>query len=95
MATGLGRPESLVINHKGELICGLRRIEAFKTLGKSLIPTHIINLDDIVKGQLSENIQKKDFSWDEIIQIKKAVEPELKKESEMRMLSGKPSANLH
>ena len=73
----------IVINHKGELICGLRRIEAFKTLGKSVIPAHIINLDDIVKGEISENIQRKDFSWDEIIQIKKAIEPEIKKESEM------------
>ena len=52
----------IVINHKGELICGLRRIEAFKTLGKSVIPAHIINLDDIVKGEISENIQRKDFS---------------------------------
>jgi hypothetical protein len=89
---GLLRP--IVINHKSELICGLRRIEAFKTLGKSVIPAHIINLDDIVKGEISENIQRKDFSWDEIIQIKKAIEPEIKKESEMRMLSGKPSANF-
>ena len=87
----------IVINHKGELICGLRRIEAFKTLGKSVIPAHIINLDDIVKGEISEKertFQRKDFSWDEIIQIKKAVEPEIKKESEMRMLSGKPSAKF-
>src|SRR5215467_1519613 len=45
-------------------------------------------------SEISENIQRKDFSWDEIIQIKKAIEPEIKKESEMRMLSGKPSANF-
>jgi hypothetical protein len=91
MNIGLLHP--IVISRKGELICGLRRIEAFKTLGKSVIPAHIINLDDIVKGEISENIQRKDFSWDEIIQIKKAVEPEIKKKSEMRMLSGKPSAH--
>ena len=55
----------------------MRRIEAFKLLGKSEIPAHIVNLDDIVNGEISENTQRKDFSLEEIIQIKKAVEPEI------------------
>ncbi|MGB8936345.1 MAG: ParB N-terminal domain-containing protein [Candidatus Nitrosopolaris sp.] len=38
----------IVINQDRELISGLRRIEAFKLLGKSEIPAHIVNLDDIV-----------------------------------------------
>ena len=82
----------IVINQDRELISGLRRIEAFKLLGKSEIPAHIVNLDDIVKGEISENTQRKDFSWEEIIRIKNVVEPEIKKESQKRMLSGKPSA---
>ena len=90
--TGLLQP--IVINQNSELICGVRRIEAFKALGKSEIPAYIVNLDDIIKGEISENTQRKDFSWEEIIEIKKAVEPEIKKESEKRMLSGKPSANF-
>jgi 16S rRNA G966 N2-methylase RsmD len=73
-------------------VCGLRRIEAFKALGKNEIPARIVNLEDIVKGEISENTLRKDFSWEEIIEIKKAVEPEIRKESETRMLSGKPSA---
>ena len=83
-----------VINQNGELICGLRRIEAFKLLGKSEIPAHIVNLEDIVKGEISENTQRKDFSLEEIIEIKKAVEPEIKTESKKRKLSGKPSAKF-
>ena len=55
----------------------MRRIEAFKLLGKSEIPAHIVNLDDIVNGEISENTQRKDCSLEEIIQIKKAVEPEI------------------
>jgi len=43
---------------------------------------------------MSENTQRKDFSLEEIIQIKKAVEPEIKIESKKRKLSGKPSAKL-
>ena len=69
----------------------MRRIEAFKSIGKSEVPAHIVNLDDIVKGEISENTQRKNFSLEEIIQIKKAVEPEIKTESKKRKLSGKPS----
>jgi hypothetical protein len=90
----IGLLHPIAINQNGELISGLRRIEAFKLLGRNEIPAHIVNLDDIVKGEVSENTQRKDFSWEEIIQIKKAVEPEIKKESEKRMSSGKPSAKF-
>jgi predicted flap endonuclease-1-like 5' DNA nuclease len=90
----VGLLHPIVINQNRELISGWRRIEALKLLGKSEIPAHIVDLDDIVKGEISENTQRKDFSWEEIIQIKKVVEPEIKKESEKRMLSGKPSANF-
>jgi hypothetical protein len=72
----------------------LRRIEAFRSLGKSEISAHVVNLDDIVNGEISENTQRKEFSLEEIILIKKAAEPEIKKESEKRKLSGKPSANF-
>jgi ParB family transcriptional regulator, chromosome partitioning protein len=90
----IGLLHPIVINQNRELICGLRRIEAFKLLGKSEIPAHIVNLDDIAKGEISENTQRKDFSLEEIIQIKKAVEPEIKTESKKRKLSGKPSAKF-
>ncbi|MFY9798930.1 MAG: ParB N-terminal domain-containing protein, partial [Candidatus Nitrosopolaris sp.] len=86
----IGLLHPIVINQNRELICGLRRIEAFKSLVKSEIPAHVVNLDDIVKGEISENTQRKDFSLEEIIQIKKAVEPEIKTESKKRKLSDKP-----
>ena len=90
----IGLLHPIVINQNSELISGLRRIEAFKALGKSEIPAYFVNLVDIVKGEMSENTQRKDFSWEEIIQIKKAVEPEIKTESKKRKLSGKPSAKF-
>jgi ParB family transcriptional regulator, chromosome partitioning protein len=90
----IGLLHPIVINQNRKLICGLRRIEAFKSLVKGEIPAHIVNLDDIVKGEISENTQRKDFSLEEIIQIKKAVEPEIKSESKKRKLSGKPSAKF-
>jgi ParB family transcriptional regulator, chromosome partitioning protein len=90
----IGLLHPIVINQNQGLICGLRRIEAFKSLGKSEVPAHIVNLDDIVKGEISENTQRKNFSLEEVIQIKKAVEPEIKTESKKRKLSGKPSAKF-
>src|SRR5215467_3746299 len=90
----IGLLHPIVINQNHGLICGLRRIEAFKSLGKSEVPAHIVNLADIVKGEISENTQRKNFSLEEIIQIKKAVEPEIKTESKKRKLSGKPSAKF-
>jgi ParB family transcriptional regulator, chromosome partitioning protein len=90
----IGLLHPIVINQNRELICGLRRIEAFKALGRTEIPAHIVNMEDIVKGEISENVQRKDFSWEEIIEIKKAIEPEIRKEAEKRMHSGKPSAKF-
>jgi ParB family transcriptional regulator, chromosome partitioning protein len=58
----IGLLQPIVINQNHELISGLRRIEAFKLLGRSEISAHIVNLDDIVKGEISENTQRKDFS---------------------------------
>ena len=90
----VGLLHPIAVNQDQELICGLRRIEAYKVLGRNKIPAHIVDLQEIAKGEFSENRERKDFSWDEIVQIKKAVEPEIKKESEKRMLSGKPSAQF-
>ncbi|MFZ0220544.1 MAG: ParB N-terminal domain-containing protein, partial [Candidatus Nitrosopolaris sp.] len=41
----IGLLHPIVINQNRELICGLRRIEAFKSLVKSEIPAHVVNLD--------------------------------------------------
>ena len=59
----IGLLHPIVINQKHDLICGLRRIDAFKLLGKSEIPAHIVNLDDIVKGEISEILKEKIFHW--------------------------------
>lgn len=42
----IGLLHPIVVNQNHELISGLRRIEAFKLLGRSEIPAHIVNLDD-------------------------------------------------
>lgn len=53
------------ITPEKKLIYGARRIEAYKRLGCTEIPAYIIPLDDIVKGELIENIARKDFTFSE------------------------------
>ena len=59
----IGLLHQIVIYQNCELICGLRRIEAFKVLGRSEIPAHIVNLDDIVKGECQKILKEKIFHW--------------------------------
>lgn len=80
----------------GRLVYGFRRIEACKLLGWTEIPVNIIPIDDIVKGEFHENTMRKDFTWDEVIEIKRAIEPIEKAEAEKRQKAGKrlPPAKL-
>jgi ParB/RepB/Spo0J family partition protein len=71
--TGLLHP--VVINQNNELIAGARRLEACKfLLGWTEIPVTIINLDDIVKGELHENTVRMDFKFSERIAILQEIE---------------------
>jgi ParB family chromosome partitioning protein len=90
----IGLLHPIVINQNQELICGLRRIEAFKELGRTEIPAHIVNMEEILKGEISENVQRKDFSWEEIIEIKKTIEPEIRKEAEKECMQENPQQIL-
>jgi ParB-like chromosome segregation protein Spo0J len=45
-----------VVNENNELIAGYRRIQAYKELGHQEIPVTRINLQDIVNGEVHENI---------------------------------------
>jgi hypothetical protein len=54
------------------------------------IPVHIIDLDDIVRGEWSENANRKDFAPSEIVAIKRALEPKLKDEARERQAAAGP-----
>ncbi len=62
-------------------------------MGWDKIPVHVVDLADSVRGQVHENMVRKNFMVSEIIAIKRALEPEVKAESRQRMLSGKPTPN--
>lgn len=85
---GLFHP--VVVNENNGLICGARRIKAFQCLGRKDIPTTKINLNDIVRGEKHENEDRIPFTPTEAAEIRKAAEPDERKEAEEREKAGKP-----
>lgn len=64
-----GQLNSIVINSKMQLIAGQRRLEAAKRLGWKYINAVVLevsNKADILEMEIEENIQRKDFTTDEI-----------------------------
>jgi ParB/RepB/Spo0J family partition protein len=51
----------IVIRPDGVLIAGERRLEAYKTLGHNEIPVTEVDLDEVARGELAENVARKDF----------------------------------
>ena len=74
-ADGLLQPIVLTPDH--ELIAGRRRIEAFKQLGRDTIPTTIVDIDSIVRGEFAENALRKDLTVSEKVAIGTALEAAL------------------
>ena len=92
--SNLGLLQPIVINENNELIDGQRRMLAYQKLGKTEIPYFKVNLEKIVLGEFSANTLRKDWTFSEIVAIKRAIEPYERKKAKERMLSGKPSVNL-
>jgi ParB/RepB/Spo0J family partition protein len=65
----IGLLQPIVVTPDGRLIAGQRRHLAFKYLGKTEIPVHVVNLDEIIRGEFAENMHRKDFTASEISEI--------------------------
>jgi len=79
----IGLLHPVVLDEDNNLIAGARRIQAFKELGKDIIPVHVIPLKNLIKGELHENLIRADFTEKELVLIRK----ELRKEERR----GKPA----
>jgi hypothetical protein len=55
---------------------------------------HYPEEEELRKGELHENVVRKDFLPDEHIAIKRELEPELSEEAQERMKAGKPALEL-
>ena len=87
----IGLLQAITVTEDNVLVCGQRRIEAFKSLGLTEIPARRINLSDIVRGEYDENHMRKGFGIEERVAIRKALKPKLVKEGLKRMVDGRQS----
>lgn len=92
----IGLLHPLVVSEKNELIAGYRRLKALQELGYEESSVTVVNLEDLAKGEVQENLVRKDFTVSEMVAIKRAMEPEIKEEAEQRMKIGKsdPTENF-
>jgi 16S rRNA G966 N2-methylase RsmD len=85
-AVGLLHP--IVIDRRGRLIAGQRRLAAFMELGRDEIPAHVVDLDAVVggmvRGEHAENVVRKDFTRVEAIALGGALEPLLRAQADAR-----------
>jgi N6-adenosine-specific RNA methylase IME4 len=88
-AVGLLHPP--VVRSDGVLVAGERRLAACRLLGWTEVPVHIIDLEQIVRGEFAENAHRKDFLPSEIASIMRELEPVEKAAAAERMTLGKVS----
>jgi ParB family chromosome partitioning protein len=69
--TEVGLLHPIVIRVDGTLIAGERRLAACKRLGWVQIPVTVVDLNNIVQGELAENAIRKDFLPSEIEAIRR------------------------
>ena len=80
----VGLLHPVVVSEKKELIAGWRRIKAFELLGRTEIPCSRVNLADLRKGEVHENMIRKNFIESEILAIDKAMTPEVSEAAKER-----------
>src|ERR1700733_7614208 len=81
-----GLLQPVAITPSDELIAGERRMRAWarSKFREDPIPVYVVDLDEIVRGEWSENSQRKDFTPSEIVSLKRALEPKLREEAKKR-----------
>jgi N6-adenosine-specific RNA methylase IME4 len=84
----VGLLHPIVVRPDGTLIAGGRRLAAFKYLERTDIPVTVVDLAAIARGEYVENTERKDFTWSEAVEIKRALEPMEKAAAKERQLSG-------
>ena len=63
----------LVIDQKGNLIGGARRLAAVKRVGWKRVPVHVMALDDPLQAEADENFARADFLPSERVAIAEAL----------------------
>jgi len=70
----LGLLHPVVVGIDGDLICGERRVEAYKLLALTDIAVTIVDMENNQDGEIAENTDRKDFAITEKVEIWQAME---------------------
>jgi ParB family chromosome partitioning protein len=70
----IGLLHPVVVTPDLDLIAGRRRLEAVKALGWTKVPVHVVSLEEALRGEHAENVQRKDFTPSEAVAIGRALE---------------------
>jgi ParB/RepB/Spo0J family partition protein len=84
----VGLLHPIVVHPDGTLIAGERRLRACQHLGWSEVPVRIVDVDDVRRGELAENAQRKDFLPSEIDAIRRAMMSAEQAAAKARMSEG-------
>jgi len=87
----------IVVTTGYELVAGRRRLAAYAHLELTMIPAHVIDLDDPLGAEIDENMQRQDLVPSEKVAVCEALEEREKLRALARMKRGKkqaPSDNL-
>ncbi|KKM17713.1 hypothetical protein LCGC14_1673010 [marine sediment metagenome] len=80
----VGLIHPIVVDINNQLIAGRRRLAAFEHLERKEIPVTIINIKDIQKAEIAENVERKDFICSELVAVTRYLKPELEAEAKKR-----------
>lgn len=78
----------------GTLLFGYRRVQAFKLLGWEISDFRVFDSLEIALAEAIENLQRKNLTPSEVVELKRDLEPLLTKEANERMRRGKPVENF-
>jgi hypothetical protein len=84
----IGLLQPVVITPEGILIAGERRLAACRLLGWPDVPVHVVDIDAIARGELAENVHRKDFTPSEMVAIAATVEDRERELARHRMGEG-------
>ena len=58
----IGLLQPIALRSDGVLIAGERRLRAAVSLGWTTIPVHVVDWEEVIRGEFAENVHRKDFS---------------------------------
>lgn len=90
-----GLMNAITVTEDGTLVAGQRRLEAFRLLGRDVIPAHMVyGLTDAaerLRMERDENTERKPMTPEELVSLGRALEALERPKARERMLAGQPS----